>query len=139
MHPSSLTLQSLRIMAGFMLLAGLINLPNMLFYASEDYSPDGKDHLSFSLKTSAVCTTFNWVVCEDCLASDWNSDEEKDRFGTGVDADGNPVTLVLRNGCDGGQFEQGIVNWVTLLLLIVVTALMSVYLRAREVRFDEDK
>jgi hypothetical protein len=125
---------SLRIMAGFLFIAGLINLPNMLFYASDDYSPEGKDDLSFSLKTSMICTTFEWVVCEDCLAIEWDSNEEKNRFGTS----GN-TTLVLKNGCDGGQFEQGIVNWATLLLLIIGVSLMSVYLRAREVRFDEDK
>jgi hypothetical protein len=131
---------SLRIMAGFLLIAGLINLPNILFYASDDYSPDGKDGLSFSLKTSMVCTTFRWVVCEDCMPNEWGSNEEKDRFGTVLNDDGiTNTTLVLKNECDGGQFEQGIVNWVTLLLLIIGASLLSVYLRAREIRFDEDK
>lgn len=126
-------------MAGFLLIAGLINLPNILYYASDDYSPDGKDDLSFSLKTSMVCTTFRWVVCEDCTANEWGSNEEKDRFGTVLNADGTNTTLVLENDCDGGQFEHGIVNWLTLLLLIIGTSLLSVYLRAREIRFDEDK
>jgi hypothetical protein len=130
---------SLRIMAGFLLIAGLINLPNILFYASKDYSENGKDHLSFSLKTSMICTTFDWAVCEDCTPNEWNSNEEKDRFGIAQNGDGTNTTLVLKNGCDGGQFEQGIVNWATLLLLIIGASLMSVYLRAREVRFDEDK
>jgi hypothetical protein len=86
-----------------------------------------------------VCTTFDWVVCENCTASEWSSGEEKDRFGIASNADGTNTTLVLKNGCDGAQFEQGIVNWLTLLLLIIAAFLMSVYLRAREVRFDEDK
>jgi hypothetical protein len=130
---------SLRIMAGFLLIAGLINLPNMLFYASDDYSPDGKDDLSFSLKTSMVCTTFRWVVCEDCTANEWDSNEEQGRFGTVLNDDGTITTLVLKNECDGAQLKQGIANWVTLIFLIIVSSLMSVYLRAREVRFDEDK
>jgi hypothetical protein len=126
---------SLRIMAGFLLIAGLINLPSMLFFASDDYSPDGKDNLSFTLKTSMICTTFKWVVCEDCTKNEWDQNDEEDRFG--VTSDG--IILVLRNACDGAQFEQGIVNWVTLLLLVIAMSLMSIYLRAREVRFDEDK
>jgi hypothetical protein len=131
---------SLRIMAGFLLIAGLINLPNILFYASDDYSPDGKDDLSFSLKTSMVCTTFRWVVCEDCTPNEWSSNEEENRFGRVFNDDGTTnTTLVLKNECDGGQLEQGIVNWATLLLLILGASLLSVYLRAREVRFDEDK
>jgi hypothetical protein len=130
---------SLRIMAGFLLLAGLINLPNMLFYASDDYSPDGKDDLSFSLKTSMICTTFKWVVCEDCTPNEWNDNEQEDCFGTVENDDGTTTTLVKENACDGAQFEQGIANWVTLLFLVIGALLMSMYLRAREVRFDEDK
>jgi hypothetical protein len=130
---------SLRIMAGFLLIAGLINLPNILFYASDEYSRDGKDDLSFSLKTSMVCTTFRWVVCQDCVSSDWSSTEEEDRFGIFTNNDGITTTLVLKNECDGGQLKQGIVNWATLILLIIGASLLSVYLRAREIRFDEDK
>jgi hypothetical protein len=40
-----------------MLVAGLMHLPNILFYKSEAYSPNGKDGISFTLATSAVCTT----------------------------------------------------------------------------------
>jgi hypothetical protein len=127
---------SLRIMAGFLLIAGLINLPNMIFFASDDYSPDGKDNLSFTLKTSMICTTFKWVVCEDCMQNEWNENDQEDRFGVASDG---ITTLVLKNACDGAQFEQGIVNWVTLLGLVISAFLMSIYLRAREVRFDEDK
>jgi len=129
---------SLRMMAVVMLVAGLMNLPNIIFYASNDYSPQQKDGLSFSLKTSAVCTSFEWVVCEDCTKSQWESNEQQNSFGT-TEIDGSTTTFVLRNDCDGGDFKHGIVNWATLLFLFFVTAALSIYLRAREVRFDEDK
>ena len=46
---------------------------------------------------------------------------------------------MARNGCDGGQFNQGIVNYAVAFLLAGAMALVSLYLRAREVRFEEDK
>jgi hypothetical protein len=128
---------TLRMMSGILLFAALINIPTILFYASTDYSPNGKDQLTFSLQGSAICTTYVWVVCQlnQCPADLFLTER---RLATrGVAEDG--TVLVLRNGCDGGQLPQGMTNWTTLLLLILLVSLASIYLRAREVRFNEDK
>jgi hypothetical protein len=131
---------TLRIMSGVLLVAGLIHLPLLIFYRSDDYSPDGDADLGFSLLGSAICETLEWVVCSDCRRDDWDSsDEQKGRFGTAVNDDGEQVTLIQRYACDMGQLAQGMVNWGTLVFLLVVYIFMSLYLHARSIRFDEDK
>jgi hypothetical protein len=132
---------TLIIMAVLLLLAGLIHLPNIMFYSSTEYSPDGKmrignndtESVFFSLASSALCSTPDWVVCSDCTQEQWS--EETGRFG--LTSDG--TVLVARNGCDGGQFPQGMVNYTVAFILVGAMALISLYLRAREIRFEEDK
>ena len=52
------------------LIAGLINIPNLIYFASDEYSPDkdylGNFNMSIFLKTSAICTDKDWVPCPDC-------------------------------------------------------------------------
>lgn len=140
---------SLIFFAFFMLIASLINIPSMLYYASDEYNNDvpknnATDALTgtganfwFAMKASAVCTNTQWVVCSDCIYDQWKQDVW--RFATGVSSDGVPVTLVVRNTCTGTQFENGFTNYATLLFALVFIALTSLYLRARSVRFDADK
>lgn len=128
---------TLRSVGLILLVAGLINLPNILFYGGADYSPDGKSGLPFTLRTTAICTTGEWVVCPDCQEDQFRFDQvsPSDRFRVSV----NGTVLVLRNACDGGQLPQGMVNFATGWFLAIVLGLVSIYLRAREVRFEEDK
>ncbi|GKY95608.1 hypothetical protein MPSEU_000522100 [Mayamaea pseudoterrestris] len=132
---------TLFLMAILLLCAGLIHLPNIMFYNSNEYSPAGKvrvvdnrtEPIFFSLASSAICSTADWVVCADCTEEQWIYSPE--RFAKTADG----VVLVARNGCEGGQFSQGVVNYVVAFLLAGAMALVSLYLRAREVRFEEDK
>lgn len=127
---------TLIIMAAVLLVAGLIHLPNLVFYRSNDYSPAGKgpgSGLSWSLRGTAVCTTKEWVVCTDCKQDEWAL--YADRGNNTVDG---PI-FIQRRACEGGNWEQGIVNWVVLLMLTGVLLFLAIYLGAREVRADEDK
>lgn len=56
---------TLRIMAVILLIAGLIHLPNLMFYRSTDYCPASKGDISVSLQGSAVCTNYEWVSHDD--------------------------------------------------------------------------
>ena len=124
---------TLRILAGILFCVGLIHLPNLMFYRT-DYSENDKD-MRWSLRGSAVCTTTEWVVCVDCTSKQWNTTDEQLRFGTTEDG----TVLVERNACSTDLLPRGIVNLVGLFFLTVVFFVLSFYLRAREVRFDEDK
>lgn len=127
---------SIRLLGILLLLAGLIHLPNAFFYASDQYNPGGRStDMAFSLQGTAVCTSGEWVVCNESCQGKWNStNAESQRYLT----DGDTI-LVFRNSCDGGQLQQGMVNWVALVFLLVTIAFSAYYLRAREIRFDEDK
>lgn len=125
---------TLRLVSVIMLGAGLLLLPNSMFYASDRYREDNED-VGLLLRGSAVCTDTAWVVCEDCEPGFWDRGEEGQRFATAADG----TVLVLRNLCDSDGFFEGLASFFALLFIIVSTVLISWYLRAREVRFDEDK
>lgn len=130
---------TLRVVAVILIVAGLINIPSILYYAGPEYSGGQNGVSSFSLIGSAVCTQLEWVVCADCPEDEWNdSPEEQNRYGT-TSVDGSPIILVLRNACVGAQLSQGMVNLATLFFLIICFGLLACFQRAREVRFDEDK
>lgn len=127
---------SLRALAFILLVAGIINIPSILYYASSDYSANLQDSLdSITLKGSAICTTFEWVVCNDCVESSYTDDVERSRFAVAEDG----TILVQRNQCDGATTEHALVSWATLLFITVSMGFLSLYWGAREVRFDEDK
>ena len=133
---------TLRVVALILILVGLINVAGIFYYASPAYSGEGgQDGLVFSLIGSAVCTLGEWVVCENCSPENWNTIEEKNRYGVYTDGNGEEVALVLRNKCLGAEIPYpGIVgNWVSLIVLIIAFGLLAMFQRAREVRFDEDK
>jgi hypothetical protein len=125
---------SVRSIAIMLLVCGLINIPNIVFYSSSAYNPKGRPGLvgipssqTFTLETSAVCTTGEWAVCPNC---DTNLVDN-----VGIASDG--TMLVLRSGCNGGQLPQGMVNFATALFLGISLSVMSLYQYVREVRLGE--
>mmetsp|Transcript_29806 Transcript_29806/g.49189 ORF Transcript_29806/g.49189 Transcript_29806/m.49189 type:complete len:964 (-) Transcript_29806:41-2932(-) len=131
---------TLRVLSVILIIAGLIHIPNLLYYSGDEYSNGQQGLVSFSLKGSAVCTIGKWVVCSDCNPDDWDNTEEENRFGIFTDpATGEVTNIVLRNGCGRPGLTQGIVNYVALLFLIISFLLFGVYQRKRETLYDEDK
>lgn len=128
---------TLRAMAFIMLVVGLINISNIYYYSSFDYSQSRADtSLAKTLWGSTICTDKIWVACSNCNEPDWS--EESERFATPADTSLN-VTFVKRNLCEGAQLSQGIVNWVSTVVLVILVGLLGKYLQLREVVFDEDK
>ena len=122
-------------MSAVLFICGLIHLPNLIFYRNGVYNVVGKTDLPKSLFGSAICNSTEWVVCSDCTKTQWDSLEERDRFANATDG----TNLVLQNTCRGGELPQGLVSLAVLFFLVCVLLILSVYLGAREVRFDEDK
>lgn len=132
---------TLRIMAVILFFAGLIHLPNLIFYRSDEYSPLTKTGISsWSLQGSAVCETFEWVACTDCRLGRGRVRPDGQRFGFALHpTTGLNTTLVERFDCDVAFLSQGTYNWACMIFLVVSMLLMHMYLSAREVRLDEDK
>ena len=131
---------SLRIMSLVLFVAGLIHLPLLIFYRSNEYCDEDKDGISISLKGSAVCTATEWVACSDCLTRKWLSIEEQRRSAVALNPiTGQNVTLIERYNCNGGALTQGSLNLACFFCLVLAMYLINLYLSAREVRVDEDK
>lgn len=128
---------TLRIMAVVLFIAGLCHLPNQIFYRT-GYNPKPKEINGISLLGSAICTSSEWVACEDCVVDDWSTIDEKVRFAEVQDGNGT-IALLERLTCNWGELSHGLVNWGVLFLLTGTLVLLAIYLGAREVRFDEDK
>lgn len=134
------TLSSLTVI---FLLAGLLSLPNTIFYSSDAYDPDRQNNFSLLdiLRFSTVCTTREWVKCDGCSENKyiWENVFTDSYYGTAIDTTtGESVTLINRTTCLPSQFKQGMWNFGVLFLLIASILTYNLYLSKLEVRFDED-
>jgi len=130
---------TLRAITVITFIAGLINLPNILYFASSDWVPDSseQDDLPPLVQGSAICFDQTWVPCPTCDCNDrdrW----EKNRCGNATSADGEILTFALRNNCTITE-ELGVVNYATMILVLIGTLFLAEYLRRQEVQFDEDE
>ena len=122
------------------ILAGCLNIYNMYYYSSPEYdTQQGGWSLNNMLHFSVVCTDREWVVCaEGCKDPSaigyWDSMFTNEYYGTASDG----TILINKTTCNPAQFKQGMINYGTLMLLILCMGLYAWYLSKREVRFDED-
>ena len=128
---------TLRGLSFLCLLAGIVSIPNILFYSSNSYSKS-QAGVPYLLKGSAICTDVTFVPCVNCTASQF----VKERFGV-ADAV-NPftntsLTFALRNNCNGATLQVGMVNLGVLFLIIAAVQLMAHLQAKQEVEFDEDE
>jgi len=94
------------------------------------------------IRSSAICTNNEWVVCSTCQQNDWNSapNNARDRFATALSPDGSTIqNLVKKNRCEFDNFKLGWPNLLTLGFFVIALGIFNFYLRIREIRFDEDK
>eukprot|EP00571_Detonula_confervacea_P000752 CAMPEP_0172323196 /NCGR_PEP_ID=MMETSP1058-20130122/48111_1 /TAXON_ID=83371 /ORGANISM="Detonula confervacea, Strain CCMP 353" /LENGTH=1558 /DNA_ID=CAMNT_0013039143 /DNA_START=34 /DNA_END=4710 /DNA_ORIENTATION=- len=131
---------SLRAVAFITLIAGCINLPNMFYYASDEYSR-GQPGVNFLLKGSAICTEQVWVPCPTCTVDEFDTARSRIAGATTVTPDGELQTLVfaLKNTCDGAKFQVGIVNMASLGFILLAIAALSLYQRRKQIIFDEQE
>lgn len=132
---------SLRAIALISLVAGLINLPNILYFASDVYSANQPD-VSFLLKGSAICTEQVWVPCPTCPIDNYDNTRDRIAGTITVTPDGGELqTLVfaLKNTCDGATMNVGIVNLASLGFIMLATLALSMYQKRKVVEFDEQE
>jgi len=126
-----------------LLLAGILSIPNIIWYSSDRYDPSPNRDVNFSLmrilRFSAICSSREWVKCDDCNADTWNNIFTNNYYGTGIDVTtGETVTLINRTTCLPAQFAPGMWSFGVLLLLILCITAYNIYLSKLEVRWDED-
>ena len=125
---------TLRAICVITFLAGLLNIPNFIYYSQDEYSQN-QPAVPGVLKGSAICTNKEWVPCPDC-----NPDDFLDtRLVAAVSETTQETLFVLRNACEGATIEQAMVNFATLILIMVGTIGLNAYLKRMEIAFDEDE
>jgi hypothetical protein len=144
---------TLRAITVLMLLAGIMNIPNFIYFGSNEYS-HGQEGVQWFLKGSAVCNVHEWVPCPECTPRQFRNAEERLQVVQGyMDVGGDDdasatttttttsaeMTFALKNMCDGAIFRVGMVNFGTTLLILAGMLVMRFYLQKMEVKFDEDE
>lgn len=116
-------------------LAGLISIPNMMYFSSTKYS-SGPALTSWWVDASAICTSETWVPCPGCQYEPLNNE----RLGyVYFDGYGVNLTYSLRNNCNGATQEAGFLNFGVLIFILFGLFLLNHYLMKMEVIFDEDE
>jgi len=127
---------SLRILIVISLICGFISLPNMLYFASDEYNINGGQ----AVKTpgSAVCTSVDWVPCPTCECHDgFNYIEGRLPQSRCIIEDG--LTFAKKNTCDGTKWDLPATNFAALIFMLISIMIMGWYMRREEVKFDEDE
>ena len=139
---------TLRAITVLTFLAGLLNIPNFIYYSSKEYQPDVSNFQSYLNDTignsfllgAAICTDVSWVVCPDCVnATKRYFDSSRQAYGIHQETGLNESVFFLRNNCNPGNMQASMINFGTLLLVIVGIMVLNIYLRRMEVAFDEDE
>lgn len=131
---------SLRAIAFITFVAGCINIPNILYFAGEDYSAN-QPGVSTLLKGSAICTEQVWVPCPTCDVEDFGQARDRIAGAATVTPDGELQTLVFakKNTCDGATMMVGICNMASLGFILLAIVILSIYQRRKQIEFDEQE
>jgi hypothetical protein len=131
---------TLRAMTLLTLLAGLINIPNLIYFSGPEYS-DSQPGVNPLLQGSAICTKQVWVPCPNCTVSDFK--DAKDRLAvsavTGENGSTANLTFALQNACVGATLQQGLVSYGTLICVLLGVVAVNAYQKYREIKYDEDE
>lgn len=119
------------------IVAGLINIPNMLYFAGEKYS-QGQDGVSLLIRGSASCTIKEFVPCPSCQIEDFSDVPHRIATVESIYSD-DQLKFVMKNYCDGAKFPLIFVNYATLLCVIYGLWRINQHLKSHEVKFDEDE
>ena len=126
------------------LVAGIINIPLIAFYNSEDYRGHSDLPQSILLAGSAICTNHTWVVCEGCVENFADKELRTNmiaKVGVGYfdEIQENSLVFTSKNWCEFPPLEYAIIPFVSICVLFIAFLALDRYLKLAEVRFDENE
>ena len=119
--------------------AGIINIPNLMFFNSTDYQSIGRSDIKGILRVSAVCSDTTWQPCPDCIKDDWDRfpASSDDRFAFGQAADGSDINFIKVNNCQLKN-SYGTATLVCFLFTLFAVYAINLYQKRIEaVQIDE--
>jgi hypothetical protein len=128
---------NLRALIFMTLVLGMLNIPNMIYFGSDDYS--GDDSTSpLLLQGSAVCTLTSWVPCPKCnITEQWA--DNMNRIANTTLEDGTTLIFALRNECDGAKIQLARINFITIVILVLGLVALGFHQEKWEKLFNEGK
>lgn len=127
---------TLRALAYMMFVAGLINIPNMLYFYSTTYSYKSVNYDSFPLEASAICHDQVWQACPTCTLSDWNRfPVTHARYANATLPDGTELVFTKTNDC---PITSSVAYWAyaSLLFVVICVYLLDYVTKQKEMDFD---
>lgn len=125
---------TLKVLAIITFIAGLINIPNIVFFNSDDYDEQSEDDVKPILRGSAICTDQVWSFCPTCQRDDWERfPDTDDRYAETQDGSARFIRV---NKCDV-DFDAGLVSWISLLFIFIAMCILGVRSGRKEVSYDE--
>lgn len=114
-------------------IAGLIQVPNMIYFASDEHSDGQQENVStYGVLGSAVCTDTKWVACPTCTRSQFNHfPRDFSRFATTSDG----KTFIFRNECTV-TLEESLFSWGAFLFVMLSIFAMNFISQYRERYID---
>ena len=125
-------------------LAGCINIPNIVYLASDMYSNENVERYRITeyisnlfLRGSAVCTTYSWELCPTCDKSDFQSfPSTDDRLAFVTQDDGTTLTFIKKHSCEVNDIFGALT--LATLIVIIVSTLYFIHLQREKIEdFDE--
>lgn len=128
------------------MLIGLLNIPLMIYYASEEYNGVQSqnnstivDQISKSfqfISTSAVCENYDYVPCFNCSKKDLN---DTGMVYENVTSDSTHLELIFvkKNFCPAPPFLYGMLSLVGFFFAVSSMTFLNFYLDNLEKRADE--
>lgn len=130
---------TIRFLCVICLIAGLMNIPNILYFTSDEYQGSGTtERILGGLTGSAVCTNTAWSPCPTCSQeNDFDSfPRTTDRLAYGVDSNGEELIFIKQNLCNiNNQF--GIISYATMIVVILSIYFMIYTQNKRIITFDQ--
>lgn len=126
---------TIRALTALVLVAGIIHMPNILYFAGDKYS-DGQKEVNKLRRGSAICTNSTWVVCPTCTNETF---PEVSEGYTWVRNDVLNLTMARKNLCEGATISTGVVNFCGFLAICIGSVFLFIYMNRMEKQFDEDE
>jgi len=137
--------QNLRIFSIICFVAGLISIPNMMYYSSTEYSTFNMTQgynpsyllIEAMTQTSQVCTRTKWMACPTCNITDWDMlPKATDRFA--ISTKNENLKFLLKNDCEV-RLSEGIVMHAAMLFVAIAVFYAGYRQKYVETKYDEEE
>lgn len=128
---------TLRAMAIIMFLAGLIAVPNLWYFGSDEYNSSHEFSRYQVLRSSAICTDQQWKPCPTCEKSNWDYFPVSfDRYAEVVKDDGTVLRFTRINNCYISR-DAGMYSLIAMVFVCVSVFILVQVTKRKERIFDE--